>query len=374
MAGELYVGMMSGTSVDGIDAALVEITSRYKLRVLATDYTPFPTELRQEINQLALNNSGLFKNEDSSLHNRLADHYADAANHILEKNSVPRDEVRAIANHGQTVRHEPNANPPFSLQLGDGQLIADQTGITTITQFRQADIAAGGQGAPLMPAFHEAMFGRTEDAYVLNLGGIANITCLGADVVGFDTGPSNCLMDNWIELKQGERFDENGEWAESGTVINEALTILLQDAYLQLDPPKSTGTDYFNLDWLQDKLTRLHDYRPADVQATLLAFTVQSVAHALNQREAEGGNLYVCGGGAQNGFLMQSLAEALTTFRVQKTDVLGVPSDWVEAAGFAWLGYCFLHGEPSNLPSVTGANQQLVLGEQFRPQSAAEQP
>lgn len=371
MPGELFIGMMSGTSVDGIDAALVEISSKHSLRVVATEYTPFPSALRGEINHAALNNTELFKNEDSPLHETLASHYADAAISLIDKAGISAVDVTAIANHGQTVRHEPNHTPPFSLQLGDGQRIAEQTNIATISQFRQADLAAGGQGAPLMPAFHDAMFGQTDNGYVLNLGGIANITCLGAEVIGFDTGPSNCLMDNWIERNLGKRYDDGGEWAQSGEVLPDVLALLLQDPYLQQAAPKSTGTDYYNLSWLEERVTNLDDYRPVDIQATLLAFTVQSIALALSQQGASGGQLYACGGGAQNSYLMESLRQELAGFVVAKTDELGVPSDWVEAAGFAWLGYCYLHQLPSNLPSVTGAAEHLVLGELYSPTTSA---
>ena len=364
---ELIIGLMSGTSVDGIDAALVSFSSPSQLEVVTTEFTPFPEDLRGEINDTALNNSNLFHNTDSPLHATLAQHYASAAMNLIAKAGIPNTAIRAIANHGQTVRHEPEADEPFSLQLGDAQLIADQTGIHTISQFRQADIAAGGQGAPLMPAFHNALFGQAAHTFVLNLGGIANISQLGDPVIGFDTGPSNCLMDQWVEQHLGQRYDEGGNWAKSGRVIEELLDCLMTDPYLQHPYPKSTGTDHFNLDWLNRRFPELSQHSPADVQATLLAFTVKSVSLALEQLNAEQGNLYVCGGGAQNPALINALKDELEGFSVEKTDVLGVPADWVEAAGFAWLGYCHLHGVPSNLPSVTGASENLVLGESFIP-------
>jgi len=366
---ELIIGLMSGTSVDGIDAALVSFESACKLSVVETEFTPFSDDLRAAINSTALNNSMLFRNEDSPLHKELAEHYAQASLSLIKKSALRTGDISAIANHGQTVRHEPNATAPFSLQLGDGQLVADRTRIRTISQFRQADIAAGGQGAPLMTAFHNVLFGRSDDAFVLNLGGIANISRLGAQVVGFDTGPGNCLMDQWIEQHLGQRFDRDAEWASSGTRIESVLSQLMTDPYLHEPHPKSTGTDHYNLHWLNRQIPDLGDYPPEDIQASLLAFTVESIGLALEQLNARTGELYVCGGGAQNPAIMASLKHRLNSFEIDKTDALGVPSDWVESVGFAWLGYCKQHNIPSNLPSVTGADKPVVLGQTFTPSS-----
>ncbi len=360
---ELYIGLMSGTSVDGIDAALVAFESRSTLRVIETQLTPFPEALRAEINQTALNNSHLFRNEDSPLHIELANHYCDAALNLINKAGINHSDVQAIANHGQTVRHEPNAESPFSLQLGDGQLIASKTGIRTITQFRQADIAAGGQGAPLMPAFHNAVFEGNEDTLVLNLGGIANITQLGEHVTGFDTGPGNCLLDQWIAKHKNQPFDINGKWGASGDVIDELLSRLLSDPYFAACHPKSTGTDYFNLDWLGD----LDRYSPENVQATLVALTVNTVAKQVIKLSGNSGKLFICGGGAHNQHLIDQLRAKLSGYTVNLTDIQGIPVDWVEAVGFAWLGYCRLNNLNSNLPSVTGARKQLSLGEIYLP-------
>lgn len=369
---ELIIGLMSGTSVDGIDAALVEFKSASELKVIATQFTPFPDELRTQINHTALNNSSLRHNQDSPLHHGLAAHYAKASLAIIEQADVHKSEIVAIANHGQTVKHEPNNDPAYSLQLGDGQLIANQTDIPTISQFRQADLAIGGQGAPLMPAFHNTVFARSKSTFILNLGGIANISRLSINeketpVIGFDTGPSNCLIDQWIELHQNKRYDKDGMWAKSGNVINEVLTQLMQDPYLQAPYPKSTGTDYYNLTWLKTQIPDLAKYAANDIQATLLAFTVQTVKLALNQLNAQQGDVFVCGGGASNPQIMTALQQQLSGFSINKTDALGVPSDWVEATGFAWLGYCHLHNIPSNLPSVTGARDSVVLGEKYLP-------
>lgn len=364
-AGELFIGLMSGTSVDGVDAALVEFQSPTQLRVIETQFTRFGEELRAEINSLAQNNSGLTQCEDSSLHNSLATIYAKASLDLLLKAGVAPDAITGIANHGQTVRHEPNAKPAFSLQLGNAQMIANLTGIPCYAQFRQADLAAGGQGAPLMPAFHSALFNGAKDSLVLNIGGIANITQLGSVVVGFDTGPGNTLLDQWIHSVHGKSYDHDGQWAISGEVVSELLEHTLADPYFARTPPKSTGPDYFNLAWLGD----VTEFKTQDVQATLLALTVTSIADAIKGLAGQNSNIFVCGGGAANTAMMHRLEQALPSYVIRKTDELGVPSDWVEAVGFAWLGFCQKHGIVSNLPSVTGASTSVVLGDVFTPQT-----
>ncbi len=360
-ASKIILGMMSGTSVDGIDAALVHFESESELTVLKTAFTPFDVELREEINAIAHNNE-IRRCDESWLHQHLAKLYADAALALLEQANVDPTDINAIANHGQTVRHEPNAEPAFSLQLGDPQIIADQTNILTIGNFRQADLAAGGQGAPLMPAFHASVFGG-DHRYLLNIGGVANITLLGDTVIGFDTGPGNTLMDQWIYKHLGENYDADGCWAAEGSVQTELLNRLLSDPYFSAPFPKSTGPDYFNLGWLGD----ISQYTPADVQATLLALTVQSIVGEIRQLGNVPGEVFVCGGGAHNNGLMAQLAQALPNYQIKPTDELGIPPDWVEAVGFAWLGYCKLKELPSNLPSVTGAETLVVLGETFFP-------
>lgn len=375
MSTELIIGLMSGTSVDGIDASLVEFTSANKLSVVETQFTPFQSELRNSINKTALNNTLLTRESDSELHTKLANNYANASLSLLQKADICASDISAIANHGQTVRHAPNASPPFSLQLGDGQKIADLTNIRTLTQFRQADLAAGGQGAPLMPAFHQAIFGERANSYVLNLGGIANITRLGETIIGFDTGPANALMDQWAQLKINSRYDKNGEWANSGEVIPEVLDSLLEDLYFTANHPKSTGPDYFNLNWLNAQVENLENYATQDVQASLLQLTVKTVAMGIEQavlgsENSKTGTIYVCGGGAQNKALMKALSMELSGYKIMLTDSLGIPSNWVESIGFAWLGYCRLHDIPNNLPSVTGAKKSVILGKIYEPRQA----
>ena len=371
---ELFIGLMSGTSIDGVDAALVAFESSSKLTVVETLFTEFEKPMREAISHAAQNNQGLRHNQDSPLHKALAPIYALACENLLAKANVAAASIRGIANHGQTVKHEPDATPPYSLQLGDGQLLANLTGITTYSQFRQADLAAGGQGAPLMPAFHRALFGEHQNALILNIGGIANITRLGEPVVGFDTGPGNVLLDQWIELQLGLPYDNNGDWASGGTVNTQLLAALLADRYFSAPYPKSTGTDVFNLAWLTAQYPPLNTLTPEDVQATLVQLTVESISDAVvaligakDSGDAEGA-LFVCGGGAHNRLIMQGLKLRLTTIEIQTTDALGVPSDWVEAVGFAWLGYCCAQRIESNIPSVTGAKSSVVLGEVFVPQ------
>ena len=369
-AKQIFIGLMSGTSLDGIDAVIVEFTSQYDFKLVASDFTPYPEQLRQEINAEAQNNLYLLANEDSKLHDSLASVYADACERIIKKSGLEKACITGIANHGQTVKHEPLAKPAYSLQLGNGQLIADLTNLDVFSQFRQADLAVGGQGAPLMPAFHAAWL-QTElsnqtDVFVLNIGGIANITQLGEPTIGFDTGPGNVLMDQWVEENLGHRYDKNGDWARTGKANKELLNALLSDPYFQLRKPKSTGTDYFNLNFLYKQKLHLGSLKAADIQATLLQLTVESIAQQIEEN-ASSGSLFVCGGGAQNQALMSQLKARLNEFRVNTTDALGVPSDWVEAVGFAWLGYCCNNKIMSNMPSVTGASKEVVLGELFNP-------
>ena len=369
--GELYIGMMSGTSVDGIDATLVNIRSATELQVIETQFTEFPEQLRNKINAIAQSNNHLTNCADSELHVELASYYAKASLALIKKAGVNSSEIRAIANHGQTVRHEPNASPAFSIQLGDPQAIANQTKIPCIGYFRQADLAAGGQGAPLMPAFHKAVLTSKENSnnFVLNIGGIANITQLGDHVIGFDTGPGNTLLDQWIGLHQGKKYDKDGAWSQSGKVIPELLDQLLKDDYFSTPFPKSTGPDHFNLDWLRKQSDNIKKYKPADVQATLLSLTTQTIVDCLKELNGNDHcNVFICGGGAHNKAMVQALNKALNNASISTTDSIGIPADWVEAAGFAWLGYCHIHNLPSNLPSVTGASKSLVLGELFTPQ------
>lgn len=370
MSDELIIGLMSGTSVDGIDAALVEFKSESQLRVVDSLFIPYQKDLQLRINQLAQQSTTPQIADYAELDIELAHLYAEASLELISKSKVSKSSISAIANHGQTIAHEPNAANPFSLQIGDPQLIANLTNLTTISQFRQTDIKYGGQGAPLMPAFHQAVCKSKNDSegtYVLNLGGIANITALGENVLGFDTGPANTLLNQWIQHCQNKSYDESGAWAKSGVVLPELLAQLLTDPYFEKAYPKSTGPDYFNLDWFRKLIGDLEQYTDQDIQATLLEFSVESIAKGFELINATEGNIYACGGGVHNHALMSRLKNRLIGFDIKLSDELGVPADWVEATGFAWLGFCNLHGIPSNLPSVTGATKKIVLGERFNP-------
>ena len=352
------IGIMSGTSVDGIDAVL--LTGEGPWHILGHVYLAFPPELRLGI--LALSATG-----DDEIHrgaliaNRLAHEYASAVHQLCHKASVDRGTIQVIGCHGQTVRHRPEAG--YTTQLVNAALLAELTGITVVSDFRSRDIAAGGQGAPLVPGFHQAAFSSPgRHRAIVNIGGIANITFLpaGAGVSGFDCGPGNLLMDAWISRHRQFNYDANGEWAASGQINRQLLEHLLQAEFFRKAPPKSTGRETFHLDWLLSLVTE--DFPPADVQATLLELTVSGIAGALESWCHQASEVYVCGGGARNRRLMQRLAEALEPRLLAATDTLGIPAEQVEAAAFAWLACRTLDGRSGNLPGVTGASGPRVLG------------
>jgi anhydro-N-acetylmuramic acid kinase len=358
---ERYVGLMSGTSLDGVDAVLAEISHAGQIRLLHTYYLPYADNLRTQL--LALHTP-----QPDEIHltacaaNDLARLYAEAVKRLLD--GFAPDTVRAIGCHGQTLRHRPADG--YTLQIGNAALLAELTGITVIADFRSRDIAAGGQGAPLVPAFHaQALRHPGIHRVIANLGGIANITDLPAPgtVRGWDTGPGNMLLDAWIKRHSGAHYDRNGAWAASGNVHSSLLGALINHPYLRLHPPKSAGREQFNLDWLDAILAGFdRAIDPADVQATLLEFTAMSLCDAV-ARECDGAQeLYVCGGGAHNSVLMQRISARLPNVRVATTATLGIDPDWVEALAFAWLARQTLHHAPGNLPSVTGARGPRILG------------
>lgn len=361
-----YVGLMSGTSVDGIDAVLVDLSDARPV-LLAAGTRNWDTTLREAILATLDQPSRVSLESLGQLDAALGDAFADAALDVVREAGLQPDQIVAIGSHGQTLFHAPSARPPFSLQVGDPSRIAAKTGVTTVADFRRRDIAEGGQGAPLVPAFHRAVFGdRSRSRAVLNIGGIANLTLLpaGADAVsGFDTGPGNVLLDAWIDRQRGLAFDREGAWARSGSCHQPLLERLLQQPYLQRQPPKSTGRELFSLRWLEALLDP--DFRalaPADVQATLAEFTATTVAAALARFAPPVDELFVCGGGAHNRFLMQRLSALLPNCPVDTTDALGLGPDWVEATAFAWLARQTLEGRPGNIPGVTGARRTAVLG------------
>ncbi|MDQ2972107.1 MAG: anhydro-N-acetylmuramic acid kinase [Pseudomonadota bacterium] len=366
----LYLGLISGTSADGIDAALCSFEPAPRLHAALTH--PYPGDLRARILQLAQGDGATTLDEIGALDARIGQCFADAALALFAQSATAPQDVRAIGSHGQTLRHRPNANPRFTLQLGDPNLIVERARITTVADFRRADFAAGGQGAPLLPIFHAALLGKHDATRaVLNLGGIANLTVLHADgrVIGFDTGPANGLLDAWCTLHTGEPYDRGGAFAARGQVGVALLTRLLGDPYLVRAPPKSTGREHFHLDWLRARLEDL-PLSPEDVQATLIQLTARSVAEAVAAHANDAEEILVCGGGVHNPVLMRALQHELAPRVATSTTRYGIDPDYVEAMAFAWLARERLEGRPGNLPSVTGAKGPRVLGGVYRPFAA----
>jgi anhydro-N-acetylmuramic acid kinase len=356
----LYLGVMSGTSLDGLDIALIEQGEQLKL--LATHYLPMPADLRQQL--LALCASGPDEIARAALaENRWASLAAEGIQQLLKTQGLQPDAIRAIGSHGQTIRHEPARG--FTVQIGNPALLAELTGITVVADFRRRDVAAGGQGAPLVPAFHETLFGRLgQRLAVLNVGGFSNLSLIEHDtpVHGFDCGPGNVLLDAWVERKRGQAYDADGAWAATGVVQTDLLGALLSDPFFAGSGPKSTGREVFNLPWLDGHLARMPHYRDEDVQATLLELTARSIIESLRDAQQGTEALLVCGGGARNGALMARLDALLPDARVTSTQAYGVDPDWVEGMAFAWLAHCCLEGIAANRPSVTAAKGLRVLG------------
>jgi len=372
----LYIGLMSGTSMDGVDGVLVDFSAddRSGLHVLADAHAAMPASLGAEL--LALNTSGPDELQRAALAaNALARLQAEVVAHLLDRTNTVPQAVRAVGSHGQTVRHRPGEfdGTGFTLQLNNGALLAEACGIDVVCDFRSRDVAAGGQGAPLVPAFHRDVFANTTPRAVLNVGGIANVTILPSTdasaptdespLIGFDTGPGNALMDAWCRRHIGAPYDDGGRWAASGQVDGMLLVELMADAYFRKLPPKSTGRDLFNADWLALALARAGRMRaPADVQATLLELTARSAIDAIRASAPGTRELLVCGGGARNGALMGRLAVLWPGLAVAATDTAGLPAQQVEATAFAWLAHQFCERRPGNHPGVTGAGGLRVLG------------
>jgi anhydro-N-acetylmuramic acid kinase len=363
---ELYIGLMSGTSMDGIDAVLVDFSST-QAKLIASHSHSWPNALQQVlIDARSIPDDQL--DTLSSLDMQTAEVFAEACFKLLENTGYQTRDILAIGNHGQTIRHRPDIENPFSLQIGNADKLAALTGIDVISDFRSADIHAGGQGAPLVPAFHQAAFHNEQvNRVVVNIGGISNITILAKDrsqpVTGFDCGPGNTLMDAWISLHDDQRYDKDGALASRGKTDVRLLATLLLDDYFKLPPPKSTGFEYFNLEWLNRYIDKAMSV--ADVQSTLCDLTATSIIRAINQYAPNTEEIYICGGGAHNQVLMRQL-QAITQCPVQTTETLGVHPDWVEAMAFTWLAYRYNHQLTGNLPSVTGARTAVTLGKLSR--------
>ena len=363
-----HLGLMSGTSMDGVDAVAARF-DQHTPQLLAASHTPYPEALARELEQLVTGGGQVDLPKLLELDYRIADAFASAASKLIE--TLPADaHAEAIGSHGQTIYHLPDGPTPNTLQLGNPALIAERTGLTTIADWRRRDMAAGGQGAPLAPTFHCHYLRSEHDIAVLNLGGIANITVIPghhseAPPVGFDTGPANTLLDSWTALHTDRRYDDKGRWAASGSVSPALLDHLLGDPYFSLPPPKSTGREHFHLDWLQRILsTTPVTPRPADVAATLVELTVHSVRKAMEtfDKMLRIEKLLVCGGGVHNDYLMQRLAATLAPIEVSSTETAGIDPDYMEAMAFAWFASKTLAGQPIETSAFTGASGDRVLG------------
>ncbi len=356
-----YIGLMSGTSMDGIDTVIAEFNP---LKLIATHYTPIPNSLKTEILHLCRPGNDKI-HRMGNIDTRLGILFAESCKNILQKSGVSTDEIVAIGSHGQTIRHIPNEKHAFTMQIGDPNRIAALTGITTVADFRRRDMALGGQGAPLTPAFHHHFFStKTEHRWIVNIGGIANITLLSPQqnqpAVGFDTGPGNTLLDAWCQLHLNKPFDAKGDWAASGKIDQPLLGKLLADPYFHQAPPKSTGREYFNLSWLKKQLQGKE--RPADIQATLLELTARTILESMKISLDYKNIVLICGGGARNKALMNRLHQLCAPAEVTDTARFGIHPDWIEATCFAWFAHQTLQRQPINLTTVTGSKHATILG------------
>lgn len=361
-----YIGLMSGTSLDGVDAVLVSIDDDLIQHISATT-RPMPGELRREILEMIASSQTIDLDRLGMLDSRLGKLFGQTALDLLTGTHTKPDEIHAIGSHGQTLWHRPALPTSFTMQLGDPNVIAEVTGITTVADFRRRDMAAGGQGAPLVPAFHRAYLHQAHEArVVLNLGGMANISLLPSDadhdITGFDTGPGNVLLDLHALRHLDRPCDHAGEWGASGHIDQNLLDRMLTDPYFMAQPPKSTGREYFNEAWLQRQLAAGPELAPADIQATLTELTARSVTDAIHAHSSKCDRMLVCGGGVHNKHLMRRLSALLAPATVESTETYGIAPDWVEATAFAWLADRTLKGLPGNLPSVTGARHPVILG------------
>jgi anhydro-N-acetylmuramic acid kinase len=366
-SGALYIGLMSGTSMDAIDAALVEFDDHH-CEIRATLSAQYPRKLRSALLKASRTPAECTIDVIGNLDNWIGECFRDAALALLQENGIASGEIAAIGSHGQTLRHQPHAKRPFTLQIGDPNIIATGTGITTVADFRRADVVLGGEGAPLTPAFHQWLFADPNvNRAILNIGGIANVTLLLASspiVTGFDTGPGNTLLDSMARRNLDKAYDKDGAWAAGGTVSEELLQVMLSDKYFELPPPKSTGFEYFNAGWLNSNISSLGKAAPAaiDVQATLAELSARTIATAILENAPEVNEVLVCGGGVHNTDLLERLTTYLAGSTVASTESYGLHPDWVEATAFAWLAKRRLEGKPGNLPEVTGASRPELLG------------
>ena len=358
---ELFIGLMSGTSLDGMDAVLVNFGEKSQdIKIIGHSYVPYEDKLKMAL--LGLHSPNTNELEESLVIGNIVSKKAyEAIEALLKKTNVVSKDIRAIGFHGQTIRHQPQKG--FTLQIGNPAPLAELTNINVIADFRSRDVAASGQGAPLVPAFHQEIFSHpTTYRAILNIGGIANVTLLNpkTTVSGFDTGPGNILLDHWSKTHRNQAFDENGVWAKEGKIIETLLSAFFKDAYFEKTAPKSTGRDHFNEAWLNKHLQK--SYSRQDIQRTLLELTALSIAKAIDSHDANITEIYLCGGGALNSFLVERLKALMPKIKIQPSDLLGIPTQYVEAAAFAWLAKQMLFSKPGNLPEVTGAKGLRILG------------
>lgn len=359
-----YIGLISGTSADAIDAVAVNIDDKNNINQKASLAYPIDDTTRNEIFSIQKNPTSL--DAVGKLDTKIGEIFASAANELITSNKLDTNNIIAIGSHGQTVKHAPNCQHPYTLQIGNPALIAEKTNITTIADFRRRDIAAGGQGAPLVLAFHQAWLGNQVNSVILNMGGIANITVLANQStqprMGFDTGPANTLIDSWTRKHLNKPFDEDGQWAKSGTANQQLLNTLLKHPYFRKVPPKSADISQFNLAWLENFLRMFSDIAAQDVAATLVELTVSSIKESLNTWAHGTQQVIACGGGCRNEYLMDELAKRIYPTRLTTTTEFGIEPDWVEATAFAWLARQTLLKRPGNAYHSTGASGPRVLG------------
>jgi len=372
MKRDLFIGLLSGTSMDGIDAGLVDFDTSSHPKLIASRMHPMPMELRERLMLICADNGKDYVDELAKLDALLGHAFAEAAIALIKQTDFQFTDIRAIGTHGQTIRHRPTNHTPFTLQIADPNIIAERTGITTIADFRRRDMAAGGQAAPLVPAFHQAVFQNTTiTRVVINIGGISNITILPAKsesqsnnrIIGFDTGPGNVLLDTWAKIHLGAPMDEHGRWAKQGKSDPRLLERLCSDRYFSMPPPKTTGREWFNLDWLEKCIADVTPLPPpVDVQRTLCDLTVTTLRDAILNHAPTCQEVLICGGGSRNPMLTYGLKTHLPDCLVDTTTYYSIDPDWVEAMAFAWLARQRLYGLPGNIPSVTGARHSVVLG------------
>lgn len=358
---ELFIGLMSGTSLDGMDAVLVNFGEKSQdIKIMGHSFVPYEDKLKMALLRLHSPNTNELE-ESLVIGNKVSKKAYEAIEALLKKTNIASKDIRAIGFHGQTIRHQPQKG--FTLQIGNPALLAELSNINVIADFRSRDVAACGQGAPLVPAFHQEIFSHpTTYRAILNIGGIANVTLLNPKtaVSGFDTGPGNILLDHWSKTHRNQAFDENGVWAKEGKIIETLLGAFFKDAYFEKTAPKSTGRDHFNEAWLNKHLQK--SYSTQDIQRTLLELTALSITKAIDSHAANITEIYLCGGGALNSFLVERLKALMPKIKIQPSDLLGIPTQYVEAAAFAWLAKQMLFSKPGNLPEVTGAKGLRILG------------